>query len=236
MSYEAKLVADYARRFLPLANAHLPQEYYYKSLPLCVLDAVYSIGVKYSGTKAVVERYCNEYKLQKYRIDHTELPPKEDQESIIQFINKCESLGSDKMAGEIYCNRQRTSTRSGILKAEAVLLFAKGIRDHGGDFLQDVPILINNNRFHRAIKNIPGQSSGISLQYFWMLSGSNDFVKPDRMVTRFLQSALGRAVTINEIQGLAVSACGLLNAEFKHLTPRLLDYEIWKYQSKKVAS
>jgi hypothetical protein len=140
------------------------------------------------------------------------------------------------MAEEIYCNRQRTSTRSGILKAEAVFIFAKALRDYGGIYLQDVPGLINNYRFHRAIKKIPGQASGISLQYFWMLSGSNDFVKPDRMMTRFLQSALGREVTINEIQGLAVNACGLLNAEFKHLTPRLLDYEIWKYQSNIVAS
>src|SRR5205085_11775930 len=55
---DAMTVAAYAGRVLPLATAALDAEYHYQSLPLCVIDAVFSIGVKYSGTRRVVARYC----------------------------------------------------------------------------------------------------------------------------------------------------------------------------------
>lgn len=37
--------------------ATLPEEFFYNSLDLCVIDAVFSIGVNYSGVKNVVTRY-----------------------------------------------------------------------------------------------------------------------------------------------------------------------------------
>ena len=42
---------------LPLAGARLSDEYYYDSLPQCVIDAVYSIGVNYKSTRNTVIRY-----------------------------------------------------------------------------------------------------------------------------------------------------------------------------------
>jgi len=55
---EAMAVAAHAERVLPLATASLGDDYHYQSLPLCVIDAVFSIGVRYSGTRNVVARYC----------------------------------------------------------------------------------------------------------------------------------------------------------------------------------
>ena len=37
--------------------ATLPEEFFYNSFDLCVIDAVFSIGVKYTGVKNVVARY-----------------------------------------------------------------------------------------------------------------------------------------------------------------------------------
>ena len=82
----------------------------------------------------------------------------------------------------------------------------------------------------RAVRAIPGQGSGVSLRYFWMLAGSDDFVKPDRMVLRFLQAALGRPVPVAEAQRLLSDAAEQLKAKYAHLTPRLLDYAVWQYQ------
>jgi hypothetical protein len=40
------------------------------------------------------------------------------------------------------------------------------------------------------IETIPGQGSGISFKYFSMLAGNGNYVKPDRMVKRFVADAL----------------------------------------------
>ena len=58
----AKLIT-YCRTHLEFTNLQLDQAYFYQSLPLCVIDAVYSIGVRYSATEATVGRFCEHFKL-----------------------------------------------------------------------------------------------------------------------------------------------------------------------------
>jgi hypothetical protein len=57
----AKLTA-YCRRKLDFTDLQLDQAYFYQSLPLCVIDAVYSIGVRYSSTEAIVRGFCDYFK------------------------------------------------------------------------------------------------------------------------------------------------------------------------------
>jgi hypothetical protein len=226
---ELDRVAAYADRHLPLATARLSDSYYYASLPLCVLDAVYSIGVRYEGVLNVVERYCTRFKLRRHRVDRTALPPIDQQESVSAFCARFAEWTADQMADEVFQNRQRTSARNGILKAEAVFRFASALKDHGVEFLQDVRAKVEDEQLEKAIRSIPGQKSGVSLQYFWMLSGSDNFVKPDRMVRRFLEAALQRPVDTSEAQGLMSGASETLKPKYPHITPRLLDYEVWQY-------
>jgi hypothetical protein len=47
-------VTAFCRVKLDFTNLQLDQAYFYQSLPLCVIDAVYSIGVRYSSTEATV--------------------------------------------------------------------------------------------------------------------------------------------------------------------------------------
>ena len=49
MNEDIKQLAKYCDLALNLKDANLSDEYFYQSLPLCVIDAVYSIGVKYAG-------------------------------------------------------------------------------------------------------------------------------------------------------------------------------------------
>ena len=81
--------------------------------------------------------------------------------------------------------------------------------------------------FETEIKTIPGQKSGISLVYFYMLAGEDTKVKPDRMIVRFLEKALSRKVDLNEAQPLLVQVNSLLRPNYPNLNPRLLDYVIW---------
>jgi hypothetical protein len=232
MTRDADLVAEHAARVLPLASASLSDAYFYASLPLCVIDAVYSIGVRYESVQNVVARYCAHFDLRRVRKDRTSLPDPAEQESISAFCAKAKVIGPDRMAAEVFRNRQRTSTRSGILKSEAVQCFAQTLRAHGVEYLQDVPTTFSNPAFKRDIRNIPGQGSGISLHYFWMLTGSDGWIKPDRMVLRFLESVLGRAVSTTEAQDLLGAASDRIRTRHPHLTPRLLDYLVWEYQRK----
>ena len=48
---------------LDLKNASLSEEYYYDSIVFCLIDAIFSINVKYSGVRKVVINYCKHYGL-----------------------------------------------------------------------------------------------------------------------------------------------------------------------------
>ncbi|MEJ1959689.1 MAG: hypothetical protein WDM70_09960 [Nitrosomonadales bacterium] len=89
------------------------------------------------------------------------------------------------MAVDVYRNRQRTSARNGILKADAVNRFAAVLRKYNIEYLQDISEALGNTALERDIRSIPGQTSGISLKYFFMLAGSDDLIKPDRMILAF---------------------------------------------------
>jgi hypothetical protein len=137
------------------------------------------------------------------------------------------SVSVPKGLAEMLRNRQRTSTKSGILKAGAAIRFARVLRDHDVDVLQDVPRVLHDDGFKRDIHRIPGQRSGVSLTYFFMLAGSDDLIKPDRMVQRFLTRAVGREPSRDETVELLRAASARLRADYATISPRLLDYVIW---------
>lgn len=226
----AETVAAFADHTLPLAEAILPEAYYYQSLSLCVIDAIFSINAKYAAVENVVARYCNRFDLTRFRADRDHLPALTEQDAVTVLCDRLSDLGAERFATEILSNRQRTSVRSGILKAEAVHQFSQVLVKHEVNYFQDIPSITNSEGFETAIRRIPGQGSGISLQYFWMLAGSDDLVKPDRQIVRFVQRALGHPVTPPFAGDCLTQAAHLLKIKHLHLSPRLLDYEAWRFE------
>jgi hypothetical protein len=226
----AAQIASVSDQEFDLQGARLGDEYFYQSLPLCMIDAVYSIGVKYVGVQNVVNRYCNYFGLQEFRSVREQVPSPNNQEPLSAFVEKMSSLGIERFTTEICKNRQRTSTRSGILKSEAVLRFATVLTAHGVQFLQDVSPWVADAKLDAELRLIPGQTTGISTSYFFMLAGTEDLVKPDRWIRRFLARHLGYAPGSAEVQSLISGACAILQAKYAHLTPRLLDYVIWSQE------
>ncbi|MCX6023616.1 MAG: hypothetical protein NTZ05_18150, partial [Chloroflexi bacterium] len=100
-------VAASCENLLDLHNAQLGRENYYQSLPLCVINAVFSIGVHYESVLNVVKRYCTNYNLRELRPYGSPPPPVTDQESLSQFLAKMDAYGLDKFTEEIFQNRQR---------------------------------------------------------------------------------------------------------------------------------
>lgn len=229
MKEDYKIIAEYCETVLSLNDAKLPEEYFYQSLPLCVIDTVFSLGVKYINVQNTISRYCNFTNLNKIRDGH-KIPSISSQQSISSFCEMELQKNPQKMADEVYINRQRTSPINGILKADAAKRFAECLRLHKIEYFQDLPKVSKNKKFEKDIKSITGQGSGISLQYFWMLAGSEDIIKPDRMIIRFLSSALNRNVLTNEALPLLQKATKIISKKHKNIVPRLLDFTIWNFQ------
>jgi hypothetical protein len=110
------------------------------------------------------------------------------------------------------------------------LRFATVLTAHGVNFLQDVPPKVSDLDLEAKLRRIPGQTSGIPISYFFMLAGTEDLIKPDRWIGRFLTRHLGYEPRPAEAQSLISGAYEILRTKFPHLTPRLLDYVIWSHE------
>ncbi|MCW3110611.1 MAG: hypothetical protein JWQ09_5117 [Segetibacter sp.] len=223
-------VTNFCIENLNIKTAKLDKEYFYASMPLCVVDSVFSISVNYKGVKNTIARICNYYKIPCFRKDLLTVPATDEQISTTDFLKLFTDMTPDALAAEVYRNKQRTSTRNGILKADAVIRFLKVLKDFNAEYFQDIPILINNFNFESSVKNIPGQGSGISLKYFFMLAGTDDLIKPDRQIISFLQNITGQKFNLQDCQTILFNVTGELNKQGYNLTPRLLDNIIWNYQ------
>lgn len=229
LNTDADIITACVKRVIPLTTVTLGDEYRYQSLPLCVIDAVFSIGIKYVIVKNVITRYCT-YTRQKPFRSCDKLSSCDMQESINDFCSRPEQNDLATMALNVYGSRNRTSSRNGILKAEAAILFARCLQKHGMQYLQDIHKGIDNPQLEADIRTIPGQKSGLSLKYFWMLTGSDSLIKPDRMILRFLNEAISRHVSSQEALSLLQAVTHRLGDQYPNLTPRLLDHAIWNHQ------
>ncbi|MDD3394502.1 MAG: hypothetical protein PHG19_07670 [Anaerotignum sp.] len=213
-----------------LDKLKLSEGYFYNNLPLCIIDAIYSIGVRYTSTRNTVLRYCQHYEIRRIR-ETSEFPSELFQHRVCDLIQNIKQVSPDIFAKEILKNKQRTSSRNGILKAEAVLLWAETLDKLGIQSLQDFNTKYSMTLEHE-LKKIHGQSSGISLTYLRMLAGNDNFVKPDRHIIKFLSNCVDKNVEIASVQKLMEDIVGELSKDYKHMTVRLLDHAIWGYMSK----
>lgn len=88
----------------------------------------------------------------------------------------------------VFRNKQRTSTRGGILKAQAVIDYLKVLQAHNVERFDDVKKVTDTQEFDQAIKQVKGQNSGISTRYLFMLAGDEIVIKPGRMIMRFIEN------------------------------------------------
>lgn len=230
MDYDIKDFCRYCDNILDLEAASLSDSYHYDSLPQCIIDAVFSIGVRYSSTKNTVKNYCDYFGLREFSFEPDGL---DDRHTVSELIENIESKGIKYCTDSIFCNHQRTSTRNGILKSEAVLQFAKILKRNKIETLSDIRVKGLPRIAENEIMQIPGQKSGLSLRYLYMLSGDTNYAKPDRHVLRFIENNTGFCPGIDQAQNILSEAVELLKPRYNGLTVRALDHAIWDYMSNK---
>lgn len=227
-------LAQYIRTRLALPEGPLPPEYRYASLPLAVVDSVFSIGVRYETTQATVRRYAKHVGLARVSLEADE-PWSSDgvTHRVSDLVTLGAKFGVNALAEQVFGNRQRTSTRPGApLKSAAVIDAAIALQAHGVESFGGFSKLTESARHQLEVdwRAVAGQGSGISWRYFTMLAGESNDIKPDRMVCRFVENAIGAMVSPEVARTIVLKACDVLRAERPNLTPRELDYAIWQHQ------
>jgi hypothetical protein len=188
---------------------------YHQSVGLSILDSIWSMGVNYH--KHVVPVVC---RYRAFRIGEGADPEKDSADDLVSVFDRVG--GVEGFINRIAENRQRTSTVSGILKADAVLLAAQGIQKLG--LATPADVVRSQDAVEAFWLTIKGQGSGISFGYFMMLLGQEG-IKPDRMIIRFLEKALDRKISPDEARELLAEVARKLN-----LSQIQLDHAIWNYQ------
>ncbi|TDP89207.1 hypothetical protein EV186_11431 [Labedaea rhizosphaerae] len=205
-----------------------PRECRWAHLSLCVLDAVHSIGVRYETVKALCWKY-GEPLLGTVLVAPAKVGTYVEQ-PLREFAEWAVELGEAELADALG-NHHRTSTRRGApLKTRADIEYAQILVRHGINLLGDAADLLGDAerlaRVEADLATVPGHGwSGIRMNYLWMLVGSDDRIKPDRMVRRWLGRHLGREVGVGEAVELVTKL-----AAANDRTPWEVDHAIWRAQ------
>jgi len=206
-------------------------ENYFASVPICAINAIYSINTKYQAVLNVIENFCNFYGYENMNTKKGEIPKLTGQPKVSEVYQKLKKHSFNELSEKVFCNRQRTSTTNGILKAEAVMKFLKILKDFKIETFQDVPKILLDENFELKVKEIEGQKSGVSLKYFFMLTGSKDQIKPDRMIIGFIKDAIGKLYNGKQaLELINFTVKELRKQGFSNLTARHLDNIIWNFQ------
>jgi hypothetical protein len=214
-----------AREVNLAVGEHLGPEYSYGSLPLALTDAIFSLALRYDAQCVPVVRAFAQW---------LGLPLERGGASMTctEALARLETLDGDGVVEAFGGKRYRTSTQSGILKAEAVRLALRLLVQHGindfADMRYDNPAL---PLVERAFARLPGQSRLTAWKYFVMLAGDEQGVKPDRHLLRFVTTALGRAsITDDACVRIIQESAQLLQEDHPWMTPLRLDYSIWVFE------
>ena len=189
-----------------------PFKDFYKSLPICILDAVFSIGVRYTSVVNVVNSYIGTFDL---------------------TISRTQADATEHTIRNFLANvaKYDTSSRSGILKAEACREIALVCQKHGINTLRDFNDYTDKTTLDKDIKSVRGQRSGIMLKYLYMLTGDENRVKPDRHIVRFIKETCTlQKLTDDDAQAIMVRTVEMLKPEYPNITVRFLDSLIWETQ------
>jgi len=192
-----------------------PKEYNYKYVSLCAIDAVFSINTNYKTVKNIIKKIEN----------------KQCIESLTDFNNWLNSQSTEDLKQIFNSQKIAGLTKINVLKDFINVLLEVGFLEKD-DFVK----FVNNNELDKKLTEIKGIGN-VTVSYFFMLSGDENTIKPDRHIKNFVYNA-DTGKKINEEEARNVLSEILPELQQKHnnyqLSLRSLDYLIWEYQRQKI--
>ena len=194
----------------------------YDDLVCCVMDAVGSVGVKYTAVTNGLTKFRN------YLARH-ELEVTTPQQFLEVFSDHLDDDG-EWFADHLW-NHQRTSTRGGINKTLAMQQIFEIFVRFGISTTQDLTDNIGSGELRRELESVKGQNRFVSLIYLAMLAGYRDGVKDDRMIGRWFERVLGTQISTGEKAIILMAVADELRTEFPSVDAHMLDHLIWLVES-----
>jgi hypothetical protein len=172
---EVEAAPDHVRRIADTQRPPVPTPVErWTSLSACVLDAVWSVGTDYDRIVVpLVHRVLTSAATGPLFADsRTEA----DSHPLPRLLTRFPDEQALEAAAQ---NRQRTSTRGGVTKADAALRYARTLVTHGVLGMEDLPRLVADpalwSRLDRALSRVPGEGQhGARRSRFWSLCGIDD--------------------------------------------------------------
>lgn len=203
-----------------------PRERRWVSLSLCIADAVWSIGAHYDNVVVPLVRKL----ATKFGVEQPTVPMCEPLSADPLPLAELADLSVEELIP--LTNRQNTSTRGGIRKADAVLRHVHVFRSHDVKDLGDAIALFGDDeRFatvNADLRKIPGEGAhAVRRDYLWMLIGQDDLIKPDRMVLRWFRHY---GVTVDPVRArdLIAALVPAVSSELERpVTAWEIDHALW---------
>ena len=214
-----------ARKFAKYCEQHFDLEkpdtfYLYRSLPICLVDCVYSLRTKYSSvTLPLVQRYADAY----LGGDKTA-----EGDTLSQFLQHVEEAGGPKrFADRVLNNHQKLGGKAGVPKEEVCCQLARYLRALHIETLEDFRVFPEPEVLEIVIRAVKGMGHA-GCSYLFMLTGDCSRCKPDVHIHHCIRDALGQDLADVDCQRLFEDAARILQEAHPALSVRSLDGAIWE--------
>ena len=216
--HEVDALVEYCKDTLGEQELWTTPEGYPDSLALCIIDSLYSTGSHYTSVVNVINRYREAH-------GHTD-----GAEALLRSIT--EAGGPKGWAESVARNEKPAHTGPGApLKADVIEQAARLMLDLGIDTVNELVDTVKDSPKDNAVldgwRRLPSQSSKVTYYYLLILAGLPS-VKPDRMVLRFLERALGASIEIDTERAVQLISAA---ADVLGVSPSVLDHVVWRAAS-----
>lgn len=191
--------------------------YSYDSLPLCIIDCVYSLTVRY----AVAQKAVNAYRffLRMRNIS-------EHDDSLLEFMNYSRQYGEKAFNAMAFYNNN--NKLSGRLKLNVCLDIADKLYHLLGiNTLEDFRNYSKKDLLEIVLHSIKGMGTA-GVNYLFMLTGDENRCKFDARLKEIILKVLGKNINDDECRHLLEETVNLLRNQYDGLTVRTLDYYLWE--------
>lgn len=213
----AQQFADYCENNFSLVENNT---YSYTSLPVCLIDCVYSLRAKYySVTIPIVKRYAMAY---------MNGDSKARGDTVSAFVRHIDEKGGPKkFAEDILKNYQKLGGKNQVSKEDVCYQLAKYLQLLHIETIEDFQHFESPELLEIVIRAVKGMGDA-GVNYLFMLAGDPNRCKPDVHIHHCIRDACSCDISNEECQMLFTDAVRLLNEKYPALTVRGLDGIIWR--------